>query len=254
MDKFGYKAFRFHDDTVTANRKWILKFCEELNKRKIDAPWSLCGRVNLVDQEILHNMKKARCYSIAFGIESGHDMILKNIGKQATVEQAVKAVELSKKEGILPFGYLMVGNPGESEETLKKTLQFAYSMDFVTSGMSCAVIYPNTAFYALGQKTGRIPKGFSWTRKTEQTPPELSTIPVFMNPFEVTLLPPREIANVAEKYSDQIRKLVKRAVTTRLVHNYGRHYWLRPRFWYNSLRYLPKRQFFYRLLCTLKNW
>lgn len=252
MDKFRYKAFRFHDDTITANRKWILKFCEELNKRKIDVPWSLCGRVNLVDKEILHRMKKAGCYSIAFGIESGHDVILKNIGKQTTLEEIVKAVELSKEEGILPFGYLMVGNLGESEETLKKTLSFAYSMDFVTSGMSCAVIYPNTAFYVLGQSTGRIPKGFSWTRKIEQTPPELSTMPVFMNPFEVTLLPPQEIAHVAEKHSDQIRKLVERAVTVHLVHNYGRHYLLRPRFWYNSLRYLPMKQFLYRLLCTLK--
>ena len=106
IDTFGYKGFRFHDDTLTVNRNWIIEFCNELTRRGIDSPWSLCGRVNLVDEEILNKMKKAGCYSIAFGIESGDPQILRNMNKQIIVEQIENAVKLTKRVGILPFGYL----------------------------------------------------------------------------------------------------------------------------------------------------
>jgi len=250
MNTFGYKAFRFHDDTLTTDRKWIIRFCDELTRKGIDAPWNLSGRVNLVDEQILEEMKKAGCYSIAFGIESGDPYILKNINKGTTVKQVEDAVKLTKKAGILPFGYLMTGNPGENEETLLKTLELANRLKFIANGVSCAVIYPSTQFFKLAQQKGNIQNNFSWADKIDEIPPELIDLPISIDPFVPTFSPPEEIRKIIVKHKEDIKRLVRRGEIIKLIHDYGPTYLLNWRFWYNSLRYLPTRKFLHRMYCV----
>ena len=124
----GMNMINIADDLFTANKRRVLAFCNELNNRKISLVWSAFSRVNTIDEEIVNAMKKAGCYAISFGIESGNQDILNCVKKGITLEQAKKATEICKQSGIRTHASFMVGLPGESMHTLEETYQFAQSL------------------------------------------------------------------------------------------------------------------------------
>jgi len=148
QERYGVKAFSFRDSTFTANRKWVIKFCEALLASKgPELFWRCNTRVDVVDNEMLELMRTAGCYTINFGVESGHPQILKNIKKEVAVEKIHKAHELTRKHGIRTYTTFLVGSIGETEETIKTTIKVAkeirpsLAMYFVTTA------YPGTPLY-----------------------------------------------------------------------------------------------------------
>jgi radical SAM superfamily enzyme YgiQ (UPF0313 family) len=123
--EYKIKEFAFYDDLFTANKEWVKEICEELIKKRINLPWKLLSRVDTIDLETLQLMKKAGCWMIFYGYESGSDKILKNINKMTTVEQGIKATILTKKVGIKIFAFFMLGNIGETKDTIKKTILYS---------------------------------------------------------------------------------------------------------------------------------
>jgi lipopolysaccharide/colanic/teichoic acid biosynthesis glycosyltransferase/MoaA/NifB/PqqE/SkfB family radical SAM enzyme len=125
IDQYRIRDFRFYDDTVTFPR-WDLKsLCEEIINRKLNISWNCWSRVNDVDEEKLGMMKEAGCYNIKFGIEFGTAKALKLANKGATLEQARRAVAMTKKAGIECKGSFIFGIPGETIEDCRKTIDFA---------------------------------------------------------------------------------------------------------------------------------
>ncbi|MDP2767175.1 MAG: radical SAM protein, partial [Candidatus Methanoperedens sp.] len=106
----------------------MLRLCEEIHERNIDVLWSCETRVDLINEELLKAMKKAGCYMIAYGIESGNQMILNNLRKKITIEQIRSAIELTHKAGIQSVGYFMLGSPWETPETIRETIDFTKSL------------------------------------------------------------------------------------------------------------------------------
>ena len=247
IETFGYKAFRFHDDTLTISRKWILQFCEELINKGKNTPWSLCGRVNTVDTQMLEMLKEAGCYSIVFGIESGDSQILKNINKGINMKQIKDAIKLTKKAGILPFGYLMTGNPGENEEALLKTIELTKNLEFITTGLSCLVIYPQTQLYKRALEKGIIPRNFSWTDNIDEIPPELLDLPLCVDSFLPTFSSTKEIRKYILPHKESIQRLLRKGEIIKLIHDYGSTYTLNRDFWYNTLRYLQTKRKLHRI-------
>jgi radical SAM superfamily enzyme YgiQ (UPF0313 family) len=134
IEKFGIRDFRFYDDTVTFPR-WDLKtLCESIIDQKLNISWNCWSRVNDVDEAKLRLMKAAGCYHIKYGIEFGTEKSLKLARKGATLEQARRAVELTKKIGIECKGSFIFGIPGETIEDCRKTIDFALEISphFVT--------------------------------------------------------------------------------------------------------------------------
>ncbi len=125
VNKYDVKEIDFFDPLFTINKKRVLGICKEIQKRKIDFIWSCRSRVDTIDGEMLKEMKKAGCYRIYYGLESGSEKILKNIRKNTKIRQIKTAIKLTKKNGILAFGYFMFGCPGETEKTIKKTIRLA---------------------------------------------------------------------------------------------------------------------------------
>lgn len=123
--KYHIKEFAFYDDLFTANKEWVKEICNELITRKINLPWKALSRVDTIDLETLKLMKRAGCWLIFYGFESGSNEILKNINKKTTIEQGLKAAELTRKAGLKIFGFFMLGNIGETKKTIKETIQFA---------------------------------------------------------------------------------------------------------------------------------
>jgi anaerobic magnesium-protoporphyrin IX monomethyl ester cyclase len=124
-EKYKIKEFAFYDDLFTANKDWVRDVCEEIIKRKINLPWKALSRVDTIDLKTLELMKRAGCWMIFYGYESGSDEILKSINKMTTIEQGINATRLTKKIGMKIFGFFMLGNIGETKETIRQTIEYA---------------------------------------------------------------------------------------------------------------------------------
>jgi len=113
----------FWDDSFTCNRKFISGLLKKLRKFP-DLRFSCITRLDLIDAELLAEMKAAGCSRILFGIESGSDRVLQLIDKKMTVEQIKKQTALVDKAGISWLGFFLIGYPGERKEDIPKTVAF----------------------------------------------------------------------------------------------------------------------------------
>ena len=127
---FGVKEIHFEDDNLTLNRGHIESICKLILKRNINIPWATPNgiRADKVDEPLLRLMKKAGCYFVVFGVESGNQEILNTIKKHETLKDVERAVRLANKIGFITQGFFIFGLPGETEETIKKTIEFAKSI------------------------------------------------------------------------------------------------------------------------------
>jgi hopanoid biosynthesis associated radical SAM protein HpnJ len=133
----------FDDDTFAWAKNRTIALCEHLKPLK--RVWSCTSRVH-TDYETLKAMKAAGCRLLIVGFESGDPQILKNIKKGATVEQGIEFMKNCKKLGISVHGDFIIGLPGETPETIKRTVEFAEQLDCETIQVSIAHSYPGTEF------------------------------------------------------------------------------------------------------------
>jgi len=144
---YNVREVDIFDPLFTINKKRVIEICKEIQKRKIKIAWSCRSRVDTIDEEILIEMKKAGCYRIYYGIESGNEGILKNIQKNTTIAQIKNAIDLTKKKGIMAFGYFMFGNPGETSDTIKQTIKLAKELNLDYAQFSRLSTLPGTKLY-----------------------------------------------------------------------------------------------------------
>ena len=154
--KYGVNYVRFADDLFTMKRSKVIEFCELVIKNKLPIKFRIQARVDTVDQEELNILKKAGCDLIEYGAESGSDKVLKEIGKNITIDKIKKAVEMTKKAGIELKYFLIVGSlkegPNETWETFK--LIEATRPDWI--GINALTIYPGTEVCNIAKKEGLI--------------------------------------------------------------------------------------------------
>lgn len=149
------KEIVIEDDTFTANKQRVKDICELMIDNGLHRRfrWICNARVNL-DCETMCLMKKAGCHLIIPGIESADQIILKNIKKGITTEQIEKYVKNAKKAGLLIHACYMVGNMGETKETMEKTLQMALRLKTDTAQFYPLQPYPGTEAYYWAKENG----------------------------------------------------------------------------------------------------
>jgi anaerobic magnesium-protoporphyrin IX monomethyl ester cyclase len=126
--ELGYERVWFADDCFTLSRERLVDICEELIRRNVKIGWECLSRVDTVDSNVAEKMKQAGCVRVFFGIESGNDTILEIMKKQITVREAREAVDIFKKTGIQVGAFFILGYPGENDETILDTVNFASSL------------------------------------------------------------------------------------------------------------------------------
>lgn len=147
LDTFpGLKEIMFEDDTFTLNKKRCFEFSEEVCRRRIKFQWSANSRADL-DFETMYVLKQAGARLFCVGIESGCQHILDNMKKNLKVERIRRFFRDAKRAGILIHGCFLVGNPGETKETLATTLQFAKELNPDTAQFFPIMVYPGTEAY-----------------------------------------------------------------------------------------------------------
>jgi hopanoid biosynthesis associated radical SAM protein HpnJ len=138
------KEFFFDDDTFNIRKERVIDVCAKF--KPLGFRWSCTARVNS-DYETLKAMADAGARLFIVGFESGDPQILKNIKKGATVEQARAFAKNCKKVGIRIHGDFIIGLPGETKETIQRTIDFAKELDVETIQVSIAHAYPGTELY-----------------------------------------------------------------------------------------------------------
>jgi radical SAM superfamily enzyme YgiQ (UPF0313 family) len=149
----GVKAVFIEDDTFTANKKRCAEFSEEIIRKGIRISWTANARAD-ADYETLRLMKKAGCRCLCVGFESGDQGVLNQMHKGIRLPDAGRFVEDAKKAGILVHGCFMVGNPGDTRETLKRTLELAKSLNPDTAQFYPIMPYPGTEGYQWAKESG----------------------------------------------------------------------------------------------------
>lgn len=144
----------FRDQTLTVNKNRLMNLCREIIARKLDIHWRCFSCVDTVDEELLREMKRAGCYQIGYGFESGNQTVLDLSGKGTTLEQARSAAKLTKKIGIEVSGAFMFGMLGDTEETMKRTLNFALELDCDYAQFQLTSPVPSTKFYTQCKSAG----------------------------------------------------------------------------------------------------
>jgi hopanoid biosynthesis associated radical SAM protein HpnJ len=138
------KEIFFDDDTFNYQKARTIELCSKLKPLKFT--WSCTSRVT-TDYETLRAMKEAGCRLLIVGYESGDPNVLKNIKKGATVEMAQRFTANCKKLGLLVHGDFIIGLPGESHESIRRTIDFSKRLDCETIQVSIAHPYPGTEFF-----------------------------------------------------------------------------------------------------------
>jgi anaerobic magnesium-protoporphyrin IX monomethyl ester cyclase len=150
--KQGIRALLIFDDNMLIARKRCIEFCKALIERKMDLVWAAEGSVK-VDSEMLGWMKRAGCYRIDFGVESGSPIILKNINKPFTVDDTRNAFRLCNENSIRPNAYLIFGSPGETKETINETISLMREIQPNKVGGNPGIwILPDTKIYELSKE------------------------------------------------------------------------------------------------------
>jgi len=158
----GIRNIHMYADLFTISREQVVGLCDLLIQEGIRIRWTCNSRVDYVDREMLHKMARAGCWLISWGIESANEQILKGVRKGYRLEQAPQALRWAKEAGIKNWGYFIIGLPGETEETIRQTIEFAKSLPLDLALFHIAAPYPGTPFFFQVVENNWFRPGTAW--------------------------------------------------------------------------------------------
>jgi len=200
--RFGIPNFFISDDLFTLKRTRVLEICRLIIEKKLPITWTCLSRVNTVDREMLALMKKAGCYLICYGLESGSQEILDKLDKGTTVEQGIEAVAMTKAAGIKVFGSFMIGSPGETTETVEATIRLIRKMKLDEVGLGVTTAYPGTDLF---DTFGSDATGLDWDKALAFNPSAADHSDIFLKCTDLD--------------DDQIRRLFHKAMREAVLYN-----------------------------------
>ena len=167
----GFGEIHLSDDSFTADLNHAKGMCDEILARGLKFPWVPRSgiRVDRITGKVLEIMRKAGCYHVPFGIESGSQNVINRINKGITIEQVRNSVKIAKELEFETTGYFMIGLPGETVETLMKTLDFASELQLDHVKFGFTIPLPGTPMFEELEEIGNLLTR-DWNKFTYTTP------------------------------------------------------------------------------------
>lgn len=156
VKEMHFKSIYFDDDTFNCGKERMIKLCAEIKRRKLDIPWAIMARPDLMDEETLENMKEAGLCAVKYGVESATQELLDGINKNMNLKKTSDIIEFSNKLDIKTHLTFTLGLPGETKETIRKTIDFAMRLNPASVQFSIATPFPGTEFYTEMKNNGHI--------------------------------------------------------------------------------------------------
>ncbi|MEZ6014001.1 MAG: radical SAM protein [Planctomycetota bacterium] len=151
--------FYFEDDTFTLDREHTRQICEELIGRKLDITFSVNGRADVMDEDLLKLMRKAGCRQLLVGYESANQEVLNRMKKGVRIDRVSKFTHLAAGLGFDIHGCFTLGMPGETRESLEESVRFALEHPLTTVQFSAAMPFPGTSYYDEAEADGLLEPG-----------------------------------------------------------------------------------------------
>jgi anaerobic magnesium-protoporphyrin IX monomethyl ester cyclase len=165
MHRLGFREFMLADDIFTSDRDWAMEVCEAIVRTGVDMAWTCSNgiRVESADAELFRLMRRAGCYRVSFGFESGNDQVLKSFGKmgKATIQQGKVAVNTARRNGIEVTGFFMLGLSPDTEDTMMDTINFAQALPVDMMKFGITIAFPGTPMFNEYVKKGLI-RSYDW--------------------------------------------------------------------------------------------
>lgn len=153
ISDYNIRHFIFLDDTFTLDRDYILQICSMIEKERISITFEVGTRANLIDEELISRMAKSGLIRISFGLETVDPEIRRIIKKEVSLETYSKANKITNKYGIETLNSIMLGLPGETRQTVEKTLTYlGTAREIHQANFSIATPYPGTELYEMAKK------------------------------------------------------------------------------------------------------
>lgn len=146
-DRFCIRHLNFYDDQFSLHRQRVEKLCRRLIDEPLGMTFNCAVRAEHVDAELLKMMKAAGCWMISLGIESGDQQLLSQHRQNADVELQARTLRLIKQSGIRTKGLMMIGLPGESEESIRKSLDFVRANPIDDFNLAKFTPFPGSPLY-----------------------------------------------------------------------------------------------------------
>ncbi|MEK6914124.1 MAG: radical SAM protein [Nanoarchaeota archaeon] len=159
IDNYGTKEIDFQDDNFTFYSERIKEFCNLMIKKGLNKKiiWKVANgvRCDKLSLSMLKHMKKAGCYMLSLGIESGNQEILDKMRKAEKIEDIKNAAEWCHQVGIETRGLFIFGNIGENKKTMEDTINFAKSLPLDTATFHICIPMPGTEHHKIIKKEGK---------------------------------------------------------------------------------------------------
>jgi anaerobic magnesium-protoporphyrin IX monomethyl ester cyclase len=166
VDEYKIEEINFVDDTFSSDIERAEKICDEIIRQNLNIKLRLSNglRVDSISERLLKKLKKAGCYQISYGVESGDDEVLKKIGKEVTTQQIKRAFEMTKKEGIEILAFFMLGLPFDTVKTMEKTIAFAKELDPDYAQFTITTPLPKTRLWSWLKSNGTLLVDVDWAK------------------------------------------------------------------------------------------
>lgn len=163
VQELGVRNICFQDDSFTVKRSHTYRICDELAKRKYPLALLCQSRADTVDEEMMTKLRSAGFNWIGFGVESGDQAILRRASKNLTLQKVNRAVRLARRFGFHTSLCFIIGLPGETHETIRRTIRFARKLRSDNYGFTFATPFPGTRIWKEAESAGIRPSR-DWDR------------------------------------------------------------------------------------------
>ncbi len=174
--RWGVKDVSFWDDSFSLDRDRVFLLCDQIRSRRLDISWCASLRVDQVDLPVLDAMRRAGCWRVLYGLETGVQKNLDTLKKGTSIEQGVRAVSLARQAGLQVLGMFMFGIPGETYEEGLRTIDFARSLPLDFISVTNITPFPGTALERMIPSSGRLVEEASYDMDNITFVPHTMTI------------------------------------------------------------------------------
>ncbi len=146
-ERFSIRHINFYDDQFTFNRRRIESFLRMMMDKPLGMTFNCAVRAEHIDFELLRQMKKAGCWMISLGIETGDENLLAQHRQNANLNLLAEKIKMIKQTGIRVKGLLMMGLPGETEKSIKKSMDYVFSLPIDDFNLAKFTPFPGSPIY-----------------------------------------------------------------------------------------------------------
>jgi len=174
IERYGCRHFSFLDDTFTAlPNRLTTPVCQDILQRGLNVTFACASRADAVSPQLIDELRRAGCIAVHYGVETGSQQVLDRMNKRIRLDQVRDAVRWAAEAGLEVLCSIILGLPGETEETVRQMRQFLAELrDLGASGILLEMLipFPGTDIYERPQEYGITLHETSWAKFNTRLP------------------------------------------------------------------------------------